>query len=45
MEHARAVRGEELGGGELLGHLAPAAALFPEHGGHLVTDDGEIYFV
>ena len=45
VEHARAVRAEELGGGELLGHLAPAAALLPEHGGHLVTDDGEIYFV
>ena len=29
MEHARAVGGEELGGGELLGHLAPAAALLP----------------
>ena len=46
MEHARAVRGEELGGGELLGHLAPAAALLPEHGRHLVTDDDwNIYFV
>lgn len=37
MEHPRAVWGEELGGGELLGHLAPAAALLPEHGGHFVS--------
>ena len=37
MEDAGAVRGEELGGGELLGDLPPAAALLPEHGGHPVT--------
>ena len=37
MEHPRTVRAEELGGGELLGHLTPAAALLPEHGDHFVT--------
>ena len=37
MEHPGVVWGQELGGGELLGHLAPAAALLLEHGGHPVT--------
>ena len=37
MEHPRAVWEEELSDGELLSHLASAAALLPEHGGHFVT--------
>ena len=37
MEHPRVVWGQELGGGELLGHLAPAAALLLEHSSHTVT--------